>query len=126
VLTRVRRGTAKELIGIGPDFSVAERNAYVAGKSATMRLITGLDAPTGHGPQYNLTRRAGGKTVTVHLKPGPQLEKAEREVAEGIGSRDYQGTGPESERKIPVGPSWFSVASWTMLCAPSATLRYPL
>jgi hypothetical protein len=36
----------------------------------------------GHGPQYNLTRWAGGKTVTVHLRPGPELEKAEREAAE--------------------------------------------
>jgi hypothetical protein len=36
----------------------------------------------GHGPQYNLTRRVGGKTVNTHLKPGPELEKAEREVAE--------------------------------------------
>ena len=36
----------------------------------------------GHGPQHNLTRWAGGKTVTVHLRPGPELEKAEREVAE--------------------------------------------
>ena len=36
----------------------------------------------GHGPQYNLTRRIGGKTVNIHLKPGPELEKAEREVAE--------------------------------------------
>lgn len=36
----------------------------------------------GHGPQYNLTRRAGGKTVNVHLRPGPELEKARREVAE--------------------------------------------
>ena len=36
----------------------------------------------GHGPQYNLTRRVGGKTVNVHLRPGPELEKAEREVAE--------------------------------------------
>ena len=36
----------------------------------------------GHGPQYNLTRRVGGKTVNVHLKPGPELEKAQREVAE--------------------------------------------
>ena len=32
--------------------------------------------------QYNLTRWAGGKTVTVHLRPGPGPEKAEREVAE--------------------------------------------
>lgn len=36
----------------------------------------------GHGPQYNLTRRVGGKTVNVHLKPGPELEKVRREVAE--------------------------------------------
>src|SRR5450755_2320259 len=35
----------------------------------------------GHGPQRNLTRRIGGKTVNVHLKPGPELEKAQREVA---------------------------------------------
>jgi len=36
----------------------------------------------GHGPQWNLTRRAGGKTVNVHLKPGPELEKVRAEVAE--------------------------------------------
>jgi hypothetical protein len=36
----------------------------------------------GHGPQWNLTRRVGGKTVNVHLKPGPELEKVQREVAE--------------------------------------------
>jgi hypothetical protein len=36
----------------------------------------------GHGPQYNLTRRMGGKTVTVHLKPGPELDKVRREVDE--------------------------------------------
>ncbi len=36
----------------------------------------------GHGPQWNLTRRIGGKTVNVHLRPGPELEKAQREVAE--------------------------------------------
>jgi len=36
----------------------------------------------GHGPQWNLTRRIGGKTVNVHLKPGPELDKVQREVAE--------------------------------------------
>ena len=36
----------------------------------------------GHGPQWNLTRRIGGKTVNVHLKPGPELEKARAGVAE--------------------------------------------
>ena len=38
----------------------------------------------GHGPQYNLARWLGGKTVTMHLRPGPELEKAEREVAEFV------------------------------------------
>jgi hypothetical protein len=36
----------------------------------------------GHGPQWNLTRRVGGKTVNEHLKPGPELDKARAEVAE--------------------------------------------
>jgi hypothetical protein len=36
----------------------------------------------GHGPQYNWTRWQGGKTVTVHLRPGPELDKAQREAAE--------------------------------------------
>jgi hypothetical protein len=35
----------------------------------------------GHGPQWNWTRWAGGKTVTTHPRPGPELEKAEREAA---------------------------------------------
>jgi hypothetical protein len=29
-----------------------------------------------------MTWRIGGKAVNVYLKPGPELEKAEREVAE--------------------------------------------
>ena len=36
----------------------------------------------GHGPQWNWTRWAGGKTVTTHPRPGPELEKAEREAAQ--------------------------------------------
>jgi hypothetical protein len=36
----------------------------------------------GHGPQWNLTRRVSGKTVNVHLRPGPELDKTRREVAE--------------------------------------------
>jgi hypothetical protein len=36
----------------------------------------------GHGPQWNLTRRVGGKTVNVHLRPGAELEKVRREVTE--------------------------------------------
>jgi hypothetical protein len=45
----------------------------------------------GHGPQYNLTRWAGGKTVTTHPRPGPELEKAEREAAEWERFRSLTG-----------------------------------
>jgi hypothetical protein len=32
----------------------------------------------GHGPQWNLTRPVSGRTRALHLKPGPELEKARR------------------------------------------------
>lgn len=35
----------------------------------------------GHGPQWNLTWKVDGRTRTEHLKPGPELDKARREVA---------------------------------------------
>jgi len=34
----------------------------------------------GHGPQHLLTKKVAGKTVTVHLRPGPELVKARVEV----------------------------------------------
>jgi len=45
----------------------------------------------GHGPQWNLTRKADGRTRTVHLRPGPELDKARREVAEYLRFRDLVG-----------------------------------
>jgi hypothetical protein len=45
----------------------------------------------GHGPQWNLTRWAGGKTVTMHPRPGPELEKADREAAEWARFRSLTG-----------------------------------
>jgi hypothetical protein len=45
----------------------------------------------GHGPQYNLTRSVDGKTVARHLRPGPELEKVRREVAEYERFRDLVG-----------------------------------
>jgi hypothetical protein len=36
----------------------------------------------GHGPQCNLTRTVAGRTRAVHLRAGPELDKARREVAE--------------------------------------------
>ena len=38
-------------------------------------------AHPGHGPQHILTKKVAGKTVAVHLKPGPGLEKVTGEVA---------------------------------------------
>ena len=35
----------------------------------------------GHGPQYRLTTKVGGKTHVINIKPGPQLRKIEQEVA---------------------------------------------
>jgi hypothetical protein len=45
----------------------------------------------GHGPQWNLTRWQGGKTVTTHPRPGPELDKAEREAGEWERFRSLTG-----------------------------------
>jgi Family of unknown function (DUF6788) len=45
----------------------------------------------GHGPQWNWTRWQGGKTVTMHPRPGPELEKAEREAGEWERFRSLTG-----------------------------------
>ena len=54
----------------------------------------------GHGPQWNLTRKAGGRTRTVHLRPGPELDKARREVAEHERFRDLVGQVTEVNEAI--------------------------
>jgi hypothetical protein len=54
----------------------------------------------GHGPQWNLTRTVEGRTRAVHLKPGPELEKARREVAEHERFRDLAGRVTEVNEAI--------------------------
>jgi hypothetical protein len=54
----------------------------------------------GHGPQWNLTRKVDGRTVTVHLKPGPELDKARREIAEYQRFRDLAGQVTEVSEQI--------------------------
>jgi Family of unknown function (DUF6788) len=54
----------------------------------------------GHGPQYNLTRSENGRTVARHLKPGPELEKIRREVAEYERFRDLVGQVTEVSEAI--------------------------
>lgn len=54
----------------------------------------------GHGPQWNLTRKVNGRTVTVHLKPGPELDKARREIAAYQRFRDLTGQIAEVSEQI--------------------------
>jgi hypothetical protein len=54
----------------------------------------------GHGPQWNLTRTAGGRTRAVHLKPGPELDKVRRETAEYERFRDLVGQVTEVNEAI--------------------------
>ena len=54
----------------------------------------------GHGPQWNLTRTVDGRTRAVHLKPGPELDKARREVAEHERFRDLIGRVTEVNEAI--------------------------
>jgi hypothetical protein len=54
----------------------------------------------GHGPQWNLTRTVGGRTRARHLRLGPELEKARREVAEYQRFRDLVGQVTEVSEAI--------------------------
>jgi hypothetical protein len=54
----------------------------------------------GHGPQYNLTRSEGGRTVARHMRPGPELEKIRREVGEYERFRDLVGQVTEVNEAI--------------------------
>lgn len=76
-----RRAELLALIGQVGDFRRGALNA-VWRKCGKPNCACAQPGHRGHGPQWNLTRRIGGKTVNVHLKPGPELEKAQREVAE--------------------------------------------
>jgi hypothetical protein len=76
-----RRAELFALIGQAGDFRRGALNA-VWRKCGKPNCACAQPGHRGHGPQWNLTRRVGGKTVNVHLKPGPELDKARREVAE--------------------------------------------
>ena len=54
----------------------------------------------GHGPQWNLTWKVEGRTRAVHLRPGPELDKARREVAEYERFRNLVGQVTEVNEAI--------------------------
>lgn len=78
-LERQRSRLHADLAGVG-DFRPGSLSAVMrrCGKSTCA-----CADPThpGHGPQHILTKKVAGKTVAVHLKPGPGLEKVAGEVA---------------------------------------------
>jgi hypothetical protein len=76
-----RRAELFHLISQAGDFRRGALNAVLR-KCGKPNCACAQPGHRGHGPQWNLTRRIAGRTVNVHLKPGPELEKAEREVAE--------------------------------------------
>lgn len=76
-----RRAELFTLISQAGDFRRGSLNA-VWRRCGKPNCACAQSGHRGHGPQWNLTRRIGGKTVNVHLKPGPGLDKVRREVAE--------------------------------------------
>jgi hypothetical protein len=68
-----------ELAQVG-DFRRGSLNA-VRRKCGKANCVCAREGHPGHGPQWNLTRWAGGRTVNVRVRPGPELDKVEREVA---------------------------------------------
>ena len=69
-----------ELSGVG-DFRRGALSA-VFRKCGKANCRCARPGERGHGPQWNWVRRAGGKTVTTHPRPGPELDKAQREAGE--------------------------------------------
>lgn len=78
-LERRREELYRELGQVG-DFRRGSLNE-VRRKCGKPNCACAAPGHPGHGPQWNLTRTVEGRTRAVHLKPGPELDKARREVA---------------------------------------------
>jgi hypothetical protein len=97
-LERRRAGLYAELARLG-DFRRGSLNEAFRKCGKPNCACAAPDHP-GHGPQWNLTRKADGRTRTVHLRPGPELEKARREAAEYERFRDLVGQVTEVNEAI--------------------------
>jgi hypothetical protein len=97
-LERRREELYWELGQVG-DFRRGSLNAVrrTCGKAGCACSVPGH---RGHGPQWNLTRKVEGRTRAVHLKPGPELDKARREVAEYERFRNLVGQVMEVNEAI--------------------------
>ena len=97
-LERRRAELYAELGQVG-DFRRGSLNE-VRRKCGKLNCACAVPGHPGHGPQWNLTRKAGGRTRTVHLRPGPELDKARREVAEHERFRELVGQVTEVNEAI--------------------------
>ena len=78
-LERRREQLRQDLAAVG-DFRPGSLSA-VTRRCGKANCACASPEHPGHGPQHLLTKKVAGKTVTVHLRPGPELEKARVEVA---------------------------------------------
>jgi hypothetical protein len=97
-LERRRAELYRELSQVG-DFRPGSLNE-VRRKCGKPNCACAAPDHPGHGPQYNLTRRVEGRTRTRHLRPGPELDKARREVAKYQRFRDLVGQVTEVNEAI--------------------------
>jgi hypothetical protein len=97
-LERRRAELLREVAGVG-DFRRGSLSG-VRRKCGKPDCACAAPDHPGHGPQWNLTRTVGGRTRARHLRPGPELEKARREVAEYERFRDLAGQVTEVSEAI--------------------------
>ncbi len=97
-LERRRAGLYAELGQVG-DFRRGSLNESFR-KCGKPSCACAAPGHPGHGPQWSLTRKADGRTRTVHLRPGPELDKARREVAEYERFRDLVGRVTQVNEEI--------------------------
>ncbi|MGH3287493.1 MAG: DUF6788 family protein [Streptosporangiaceae bacterium] len=97
-LERRREELYRELSRVG-DFRPGSLNE-VRRRCGKPNCACAAPGHPGHGPQYNLTRRVEGRTRTRHLWPGPELDKARREVTEYQRFRDLIGQVTEVSESI--------------------------
>jgi hypothetical protein len=74
-----RRDRLRDELALVDDFRPGSLSAVMR-RCGKPNCACASEGHPGHGPQHVLTRKLAGKTVTVHLRPGPELEKARVEV----------------------------------------------
>ncbi len=78
-LEQQRSALHAELAHVG-DFRPGSLSAVMR-RCGKPNCVCADPAHPGHGPQHILTKKIDGRTVSLHLKAGPELDKVAAEVA---------------------------------------------